>query len=154
MEEFMKISKRFWRFKIILSIFALCYMNTVYASTPNCQHLKGRWVNELGSTLIISSIKANGQLSGHFISSEQAGGETFVVMGWVNDASPQEGLDHLTAITFAVNWDEYGSLSSWAGGCAIKDGIPTLSMIWNLVLANAQFEWDHMISNSDSFRPK
>ena len=150
----MKISKRFWRFKIILSIFALCYMNTVYASTPSCQHLKGQWINELGSTLIISSIKANGQLSGHFISSEQAGGEKFVVMGWVNDTSPPEGLDHLTAITFAVNWDEYGSLSSWAGGCAIKDGIPTLSMIWNLVLANAQFEWDHMISNSDSFRPK
>ena len=150
----MEVSKRFGRFRIIFSSLALCYMNTVYASTPNCQHLKGRWVNELGSTLIISSIKTNGQLSGHFISSEQAGGEKFVVMGWVNDTSPPEGLDHLTAITFAVNWDEYGSLSSWAGGCAIKDGIPTLSMIWNLVLANAQFEWDHMISNSDSFRPK
>ncbi|HCX26988.1 MAG TPA: autotransporter [Cellvibrionales bacterium] len=150
----MKISKRFGCIKIILSSYALCFMNTVYAATPTCQNLKGQWFNELGSTLIISNIKGNGQLSGHFVSSDQAGGETFVVMGWVNDASPLEGLDHITAVTFAVNWDEYGSLSSWAGGCAIKDGIPTLSMIWNLVLANAQFEWDHMISNSDTFRPK
>ena len=150
----MKISKRFWRFKIILSIFALCYMNTVNASAPSCQHLKGSWVNELGSTLIISSVKGNGQLSGQFISSTQAGDESFVVMGWVNDTSPPEGLDHLTAITFAVNWDDYGSLSSWAGGCSIKNGVPTMSMIWNLVLANAQFEWDHILSNSDIFRPK
>lgn len=150
----MKKSKRFGCFKIILLSYVLCFINAVYAAKPSCQHLKGPWVNELGSTLIISSVKGNGQLSGHFVSSEQAGGETFVMMGWVNNASPQEGLDHLTAVTFAVNWDDYGSLSSWAGGCAIKDGVPTLSMIWNLVLANAQFEWDHMISNSDIFKPK
>ena len=150
----MKKSKRFGCFKIILLSYVLCFINAVYAAKPSCQHLKGQWVNELGSTLIISSVKGNGQLSGYFVSSEQAGGETFVMMGWVNNASPQEGLDHLTAVTFAVNWDDYGSLSSWAGGCAIKDGVPTLSMIWNLVLANAQFEWDHMISNSDTFKPK
>jgi len=131
------------------------FSHTVYAATPDCQNLKGRWVNELGSTLLISTVKDNGQLSGRFISSLQAGDESFVMTGWANDAPPPEaGLDHLTAITFAVNWDDYGSLSSWAGGCAIKDGVPTMSMIWNLVLANAQFEWDHILSNSDVFIPK
>jgi hypothetical protein len=105
--------------------------------------------------LLISTVKDNGQLSGLFISSLQTGDESFVMTGWANDAPPPEaGLDHLTAITFAVNWDDYGSLSSWAGGCAIKDGVPTMSMIWNLVLANAQFEWDHILSNSDVFIPK
>ena len=154
MEEFMKKSKFFGCGKVMMSSCILFFMNTVYAALPNCQNLKGQWVNDLGSTLIISSVKDNGQLSGSFVSSVQAGDESFVVMGWVNDTSAPEGLDHLTAITFAVNWDEYGSLSSWAGGCSIKNGVPTMSMIWNLVLANAQFEWDHILSNSDSFRPK
>ena len=150
----MKKSKCFGCFNIMLLSCALLFMNTVNAAKPTCQHLKGQWINELGSTLFISSVKSNGHLSGHFVSSEQAGGEVFVMMGWVNNASPREGLDHLTAVTFAVNWNDYGSLSAWVGGCAIKDGMPTLSMIWNLVLANAQFEWDHMISNSDTFKPK
>ena len=151
----MKKAKHFICVKVIVSSCVLFFMSTVYAASPNCQNLKGRWVNELGSTLLISTVKDNGQLSGRFISSLQAGDESFVMTGWANDAPPPEaGLDHLTAITFAVNWDDYGSLSSWAGGCAIKDGVPTMSMIWNLVLANAQFEWDHILSNSDVFIPK
>jgi len=154
MEEFMKKFKYFGSVKVIVSCCMLFFMNAIYAAPPSCQNLKGQWVNYLGSTLIISSIKDNGQLSGQFISSAQAGDESFVMTGWVNDALAPEGLDHLTAITFAVNWDDYGSLSSWAGGCAIKNGVPTMSMIWNLVLANAQFEWDHILSNSDIFRPK
>jgi hypothetical protein len=155
MEEFMKKSKCFGCVKVMVSSCVLFFMSTVYAASPNCQNLKGRWVNELGSTLLISTVKDNGQLSGLFISSLQTGDESFVMTGWANDAPPPEaGLDHLTAITFAVNWDDYGSLSSWAGGCAIKDGVPTMSMIWNLVLANAQFEWDHILSNSDVFIPK
>jgi hypothetical protein len=155
MEEFMKKSKCFGCVKVMVSSCVLFFMSAVYAASPNCQNLKGRWVNELGSTLLISTVKDNGQLSGLFISSLQTGDESFVMTGWANDAPPPEaGLDHLTAITFAVNWDDYGSLSSWAGGCAIKDGVPTMSMIWNLVLANAQFEWDHILSNSDVFIPK
>ena len=150
----MRMSKRFGLLKIILLGCSLSFINSAYSVETSCKHLKGKWVNELGSTLIISKIKENGRISGRFISPLKAGAEEFLVLGWANDLPPPEGLHHFTAITFAVNWGAYGSLSSWSGGCAVKEGVATMSMIWNLVLANAQFEWDHMLSNSDSFTPK
>ena len=152
MEKFVKKSNRFSLIATVLM--SLLFVHSIYAASPNCQDLKGHWINELGSTLIITGVKKNGRISGRFISPLQAGGEEFLMMGWANDTPPPEGLDHMTAITFAVNWGRYGSLSSWSGGCALEEGIPTMSMIWNLVLANAQFDWGHILSNSDSFRPK
>lgn len=150
----MKRSRHFGLFKFVLSIFLLICINSIYAMETNCKNLKGSWVNELGSMLVVSDVKENGYLSGRFISSMQADAEEFLVMGWANDTPPPDGLNHFTAITFSVNWGAYGSLSSWSGGCSIQEGVPTMSMIWNLVLANAQFDWDHIISNSDSFIPK
>ena len=150
----MKKSKRFGLLKLVLLCCSMGFINSAYSTKTSCKHLKGKWVNELGSTLIISNIKEDGRLSGRFISPLQAGAEEFLVIGWANDLPPPENLHHFTAITFAVNWGVYGSLSSWSGGCAVRDGVATMSMIWNLVLANAQFEWDHILSNSDSFTPK
>lgn len=123
------------------------------ADTASCENIKGRWLNELGSTLIISELKKDGSLAGQFISPRENGAEQFQVIGWFNNTRAVTDLHFMPALTFSINWGVYGSVSAWSGGCTLKNGVPTLVMIMNLALVNAQYEWDHMITGSDRFTP-
>jgi hypothetical protein len=119
----------------------------------SCENMQGRWLNELGSTLIISKLKKDGSVAGQFISPPENGAEQFQVVGWFNNTRAVTDLHFMPALTFSINWGEYGSVSAWSGGCTVKNGVPTLVMIMNLSLVNAQYEWDHIITGSDRFTP-
>jgi hypothetical protein len=56
MDKFVRKSNRFSLIKTVLLGLSL-FVHFVYAATPNCQDLKGHWMNELGSTLIITGVK-------------------------------------------------------------------------------------------------
>lgn len=123
-------------------------------AAPSCANLQGRWKSELGTILVIERVKKDGYLSGYFISPEENGAEKFKVFGWLNETRATTNLHYMPALTFSVNWGEYGSVSSWSGGCIAKNKLPTLVMIMHLSLANSQYEWDHSITGSDRFIPE
>ena len=50
----------------------------------SCENMQGRWLNELGSTLIISKLKKDGSVEGQFISPLENGAEQFPLVGWFN----------------------------------------------------------------------
>lgn len=127
---------------------------TPAAAAPDCGDLQGRWKSELGSTLVVKKLNKDGYLSGYFVSPVENGAEQFKAFGWVNKTSATSSLHYMPAVTFSVSWGEYGSVSSWSGGCIVKDDIPTLVMMMHLSLVNAQYQWDHLISNSDRFVPE
>jgi hypothetical protein len=119
----------------------------------SCENMQGRWLSELGSTLIISKLKKDGGVEGQFISPVENGAEQFPLVGWFNKTRAVSDLHFMPALTFSINWGVYGSVSAWSGGCTLKNGVPTLVMIMNLSLVNAQYEWDHIITGSDRFTP-
>lgn len=123
-------------------------------AAPSCNDIKGAWINDLGSTLTISEVSTDGSIKGTYSSPSGTSGETFPLVGWTNHAAKKPDIDNVRVVSFSVNWGKYGSVTSWSGGCATKDGKPTISTIWNLVRSNSQFDWDHILTNSDVFTPK
>jgi hypothetical protein len=138
----------------VLVIAAISVPSAVWAA-PACNNLKGDWVNQLKSTLSITSIDAStGRIEGTYTSPSGTGGESHTLIGWVNSAPSSTGKDNVPVVSFSVQWGGYGSITSWTGYCSIRDGAPTITTLWNLTQANSKFSWDHIVSNSDLFTPK
>lgn len=126
-----------------------------YAASPTCEKLKGEWINELGSTLSIDKINSsNGSIAGTYQSPSGTEGKKHELVGWTNTAKAVPSENNATVVSFSVNWGKYGSVTSWSGTCSVKSGVPTIKTIWNLARSNSDFEWDHIITNSDTFIPK
>lgn len=128
--------------------------STVHAAKPSCEKLKGKWENELGSTLKIKKVDSDGKLSGTYTSPSGTSGNAVPMIGWANLTPSATTGDNVKVVSFSVNWGSYGSVTSWSGACSIKSGTPTISTIWNLVRSNSSYEWDHIITNTDTFTPK
>ncbi len=155
----------YMRFLTPILIFLLSgqvYAEPVKPSSPTCQQLKGEWINELGSKLNITSVdRKSGQLSGTYTSPSGTSGNSVAMIGWMN-AKPSPAkttkesptLSRMVVVSFSVNWGEYGSVTSWSGVCGVKEGVPTIKTIWNLARTVDSYDWDHIITNSDTFIPK
>lgn len=129
--------------------------SSVHAAKPSCKSLIGDWVNQLGSTLTINYVGSDGQLSGTYTSPSGTSGSAVPMIGWTNHVPPATHTDNnITVVSFSVNWGSYGSVTSWSGACSLKSGIPTIATIWDLVRSNSSYEWDHILTNSDTFTPK
>jgi hypothetical protein len=117
-------------------------------SAQDCNHLKGQWVNEMGSALIIDDILSNGKIIGDYASSTGVDGKVFPLSGWVNqsDDHPEE-----VNISFMVKWEGYGSITSWTGYCINPDGVLQIKTIWNLVRSGKEYDWERIITNSSTF---
>ena len=138
----------------IILIFLLLESNAS-ASTPNCQSLKGQWINKQGSILTFNKIDDSvGSLSGSYISSSGTEGNNYPLIGWFNRSEIVKGKDNVTAMSFSVRWGRHGSITSWTGTCSIKNGNPSISAIWNLVRSNSDHTWDHMLTNHVTFTIK
>lgn len=125
------------------------------AETANCKDIRGKWVNQIKSTLTISSISKDGKISGTYSSPSGTDGGTVPLIGWTNEAEQiQSHLNSVRIVSFSAKLGKEGSVASWSGECSIKNGKPTISTIWNLVRANSKFEWDHISTNSDIFIPE
>ncbi|WP_376708394.1 avidin/streptavidin family protein [Shewanella surugensis] len=94
------------------------------------------------------------KLKGTFTSPSGTSGESNPLIGWVNFLAPVKGQDNVTVVAFTTRWGKYGSVSSWSGECRSVNGKPVIKTIWHLVRSNANYEWDHMLTNSATFVPK
>ena len=132
-----------------LILVCVCYVFLQSASTQDCNHLKGRWVNELGSTLIIDEALDDGRIIGKYASSTGVDGKIFPLSGWINTS--EDHPDEIN-ISFTVQWLGYGSITSWTGYCIENDDGPVIKTIWNLVRSGKEFDWERIITNSSIFK--
>ncbi|AJY30941.1 avidin family protein [Burkholderia thailandensis 34] len=131
--------------------------NSAYAA--NCQNPLGTWLNELGSTMTISTYSSSsGAISGAYKSPSGTSGQTFPLSGWFyapSSASP--GLDQVTLFTFSVNWNtpqaQYNSITTWSGTCRTTNGSPTIQALWYYTNAFGQYSWKHTNAGQDVFQP-
>ena len=80
-------------------------------------------------------------------------GESFPVVGWLNALQPNSAGDNATIIALSVRWGKYGSVTSWTGICKAASNGPVLNAQWLLGRSNSSFEWDHVLTGSDIFKP-
>ncbi|ALS96033.1 avidin/streptavidin family protein [Xanthomonas oryzae] len=124
-------------------------------AAPTCNNPVGEWKNQLGSTLTITAVQPSGLLSGTYISPSGTTGSVYPLVGWfANPVAGSTALSKLPAITFSVQWGNYGSMTAWTGTCDASGGVPTITTVWHLVRTASQYAWDHMLTNSDVFVPK
>jgi hypothetical protein len=125
------------------------------SNSQNCDNLSGPWINELGSIVEIDSIKTqSGEVFGVYKSSLGVDGRNFPLLGWTNYKDENDKEDHsVIAISFLVRWGEYGSITSWTGYCSNDAKGPFIKTIWNLVRSVSDQEFEHIITNSSTFRP-
>ena len=119
------------------------------AFTQDCKNLKGHWVNELGSALVVEDVGSDGKLIGKYASSTGVDGKVFPLSGWVNHSDSNPGEIN---ISFMVKWEGYGSITSWTGYCVNGEEGPLIKTIWNLVRSGKEFDWERIITNSSTFR--
>ena len=151
-------------------LFVLAICNVACAQTtdrtkinePTCANPVGIWVNEMGSTLNIMAMDANGYIQGTYSSPSGAGSTAYPLIGWVNNSevNPTDPCasckeNNKGVISFTVRWGTIGSITSWTGTCATnEDGTLVLKTMWHLSRPNTQFSWDHTLSGADIFTPQ
>ncbi|CAG8637374.1 4360_t:CDS:2, partial [Ambispora leptoticha] len=122
-------------------------------TAQNCTDLRGKWENQLKSTLNIQSVnQSTGALTGTYISPSGGGSTEYPMVGWVNSRPKPNGTQsHVPVLAFAVRWGEIGSITAWTGYCEEKSVGPTLTTLWHLARPVSEYSWDHVLTNSDEF---
>ena len=115
--------------------------------------LKGKWKNDLGSTLQIDSIdKKTGMIRGSYISPSGGGHKSFPLIGWVNTKKPDPKLkSNVVVLSFSVRWGSIGTITTWNGYQTISNNKPKIVMQWLRSVPNSNFIWDHVNIGQDSF---
>lgn len=136
-------------------LFFILVLTSSLSEGQTCENLKGSWKNQQGSTLEINSFDDNtGEIRGKYRSDSGTDGNFFPLIGWVNSRKPEVEKDHAIAISFSVRWGEIGSITSWSGTCKQDEsGNPEIKTIWNLVRPVTDYEWDHILTNTATFKP-
>jgi hypothetical protein len=119
---------------------ALCFflLMTRIASAQCSKDLIGMWHNDLKVSLTITAISPAGQLTGTYVSAPGASGQVFPLVGWVSPVEAVPKKDHVVPVIFTARWDPYGSITVWTGYLSKgKDGVLTITTIWNVVRADA-----------------
>ncbi|MDX1478316.1 MAG: avidin/streptavidin family protein [Saprospiraceae bacterium] len=139
----------------MLRILACCLLIWSICAWPthaqSCSDLQGIWENELGSRLVIAQVTTDHQLQGEYRSSSGVDGQTFPLIGWVNNRGPD--AKGPVTISFSVRWEGYGSLTSWTGTCETDEDGASIKTLWHLVRPGPEFAWERIIANSSTFRP-
>ena len=134
------------KYFLLLSAFIAIHS---YSYGQSISDLIGIWHNELGSTLKITSINpTTNQMTGTYTLSS---GNQFPILGWANNLPPAN--NHVLSLAFSVRFGSFGSITSWTGYLSKKNGVWTISTIWNLTRPNSDQPWDHIITNCDVFTP-
>jgi hypothetical protein len=146
---------------VLVAAILLSGATRAVAAGPTCSSMAGVWHNQLGSTLTIASVDStSGRVEGSYVSPSGTQGQARPLLGWTNSQAPKKRCpsdakeqDNIKAISFAVHWGPYGSITSWTGYCRDEKGIPTITTVWHLVRSNSDYSWDHILTNSDTFTP-
>lgn len=96
-------------------------------------NIQGYWTNQLGSTLYIQSISANGFLNGHYRSAKGTKGEPFPLFGFIHPIKKKNGSPTELIISFTVKWDGYNSITSWIGYLEHNGSKTQLRTSWQLI---------------------
>ena len=123
---------------------------THHLNAQNCDDISGHWVNQGGSLLSIDSVDVTGMIFGSYASSTAVDGQIFRLTGWYNNAV--EDID--PTLGFTVNWDTFGSVTSWTGYCKESEVGPVIVTMWHYVNSNTSFEWQRVVANKSVFKPE
>jgi hypothetical protein len=132
----------------LLLTFLLLQLNTNIALAQDCNDLRGEWINELGSVLVIDELSEDHQIIGEYKSSTGVDGKVFPLLGWVNNSDGE-----VVSLSFSVRWEGYTSITSWTGSCDTTDEGPRIKVLWHLVRPHQEHAWERIISNSSLFKP-
>ena len=100
------------------------------------------WVNQLGSTMTIQVVAANGLVTGTYATKVGCGaGKVRPLIGWYNKG----------AFAFVVNWEECESLTAWSGH--VDSLNPKIVTLWHLPKSGPP-RWDSTFAGADTFVPK
>jgi hypothetical protein len=157
----MRTPRRLWQgARVALTLLSLYGVVAPAVAAPSCANPVGEWTNQIkpkASTLKITSVK-NGALRGTYVSPSGTESDEYTAVGWVTAGASEQNRDNAVIISFSVNWGStYGSITSWTGVCRTMNGVPTLTALWHLGMSNSvlgDFEWAHVLSGQDTFRPK
>lgn len=117
---------------------------------PTCANVVGAWKNQLGSKMNIKSVvAATGAITGEYQTASGAGG-WYPLVGWINSVPNVPGKNNAKIVSFSVRWGNVGSVTSWTGVCHGADDLKT---VWNLGRPVSDYEWDHVLTGADNFRP-
>ncbi|CAM2070593.1 hypothetical protein SCOR_34780 [Sulfidibacter corallicola] len=143
--------------KFAILTFALSFAFPLFGQSPkpNCKNLQGDWVNELESVITINKVTETGPGYGTFeglYKPPGSAGKVFALSGLYNDVA---GSGHQAkALTFSVQWRDWGTLTTWACTCQEVNGVPTLKSVLHIIRANADVAWSHVTTNTETFVPK
>lgn len=134
--------------KTSLTVLIFAFM-CLHVTAQSCLKMEGRWINDLGSVLVIDQVGENGSIIGKYASSTGVDGKIFPLLGWVNTS--EEHPDEVN-ISFTVRWEGYGSITSWTGYCLDQpEGGSSIKTMWNLVRSGKEFPWERILTNSSTF---
>jgi len=136
------------RLFLCLSFPFLMACSSVSATEVQTQDISGVWVNQRGSS--VSFVETEGQLTGTY--NTQLGSPDPAT------AFPLSGIIAGDQIAFAVNFQDYGSLTNWTGQISEDAEGPFIRTLWHLTrdVPDAQEEddmWGSITSGYAVFRP-
>lgn len=108
----------------------------------------GQWVNDRGSAVTFT--QQGGLLEGYY--------QTALGQPDKSSQFPLTGFAQGDQITFTVNFEGYGSLTSWTGQLTEDEKGPYIRTLWNLTrdVEDAKEDeelWQSIISGASTFRP-
>ncbi len=118
-----------------------------WTQAQNCDSLMGQWINPDGSVLHILD-ESQEFFSGYYQSNASGDANKFEFVGVVN----RKGK--LPTLSFQVNWQDYGSITSWTGYCKEEEHGPVITTMWHLVRPYVEDDWERFVTNTSTFRPK
>jgi hypothetical protein len=118
-------------------------LSSVQAQAETKLAAGGSWANEDGSVLTITSVAANGQLTGTFTTQVGCGAkQPQPVTGWYYGAGAGG------ALSFSVVWVGCSSVTTWAGQYSNATG--RFVALWHMAVASAPV-WNGIVAGSDLF---
>lgn len=108
--------------------------------------LAGVWHNQHKSQIDFSQ-RANGQITGVFVTNEAAGRKEY----------PLTGFAHDEVIAFCVNFTEHGCVTAWLGQVQYEKQKPLLNTLWHMSVEMGKYEarddrsWKSILSGADKF---
>jgi hypothetical protein len=102
----------------------------------------GRWVNELGSEVVVSQTADH--LSGTY--------ESAVSTGGTKTTGDLTGFVDGDLISFTVHWRDYQAITTWVGQLVPSTPSDTIKTMWQMVKqVDAGEEWSAINAGSDIF---
>jgi hypothetical protein len=114
--------------------------------------LEGTWYNELGSTLVVTSVN-DGTVVGSYETAPSSGGCALGEFGVIGRTDSDSGGQ---TVGFSVTWrnqqSQCNSTTSWAGQYQTIDGAEQLTALWLLVMrTDASADWSSTLVGEDVF---